>query len=64
MKEAFLEQFNKVFKEDNTVKACGRLECKKLINLANTLETNVDHGNVKTGQMEVAKIVELKNSLA
>ena len=63
MKKTFLEQFNNVFKADNTVKACGRTECKKLINLANTLEPSVEHGNVKTGQMEIEKIINLRDKI-
>lgn len=59
----FLNQFNIVIDDDNKVKKCGRDNCKKLINLADSLETNVKHGCIDSGMIDIEKIVALKDKL-
>ena len=59
--EEFLEQFNKVFDNNNQIKLCGRLECIKLITIANNIETNVNHGNVNTGIINIDNMLKLRD---
>lgn len=63
MKEQFLNQYNKVFLNDE-VTPCGRDACKKLIILANQIsEKPMNFGDENTGLMNVENIIALKNSL-
>lgn len=59
MKEKFLAIYSEVFDSEGNVLLCGREKCQELIRLANKLETDVDHGDVKTGYMNVKSIQKL-----
>lgn len=63
MVDKFLEQYNRVFNTDDSIKACGRNECIQLIHLANKVDSSIGHGNIGTGHMHVDRIVDLKHRL-
>lgn len=54
-----MQNFNKVFNSDGTVKLCGRENCKKLIKEADTLEPGIQHGNIESGYMDIKSIKRL-----
>jgi len=53
------EQFEKVFTKDFEVKACGRKEVIKLIELANTYDDSKCYGNLDNGFMYKDNIIDL-----
>ena len=55
--------YTAVFDDKNKVKTCGRLACIKLISICNTIDPNTDYGDVSTGFMNTANIIELNNKL-
>jgi hypothetical protein len=57
--EEFITEYKKVFNESNQIKTCGREECKRLIELADDIETSVKHGCTKTGMMNTDSIKTL-----
>lgn len=59
LEEKFEQEYKKVFTEENTVRACGRNECKKLIELAMELDNTIDYGNLDTGCMNVDNMIKL-----
>lgn len=63
MKDWYIRLFSKVFDENNNVKACGRENCKQLIELADLIEKGKKHGNILTGCMNVDSVIELKVKL-
>lgn len=60
MENAFIEQYNKVFDKNGKIKLCGRINCKKLIEIADTLEPCVKHGNLETYMLNVETLEALK----
>ena len=60
----FIEQYDKVFKNDIVIN-CGREECKKLIHLADIVGKDfcTDYGNEHNGMMNIENIQELKSYL-
>ena len=63
MENTFLNLFCEVFDENNNVRNCGRTKSKELIELANSLEPEVSHGNLETGFMKTKEIISLKEKL-
>lgn len=61
--EAFIEQYNKVFDVNGQVKACGREECKNLINMCKVESPNEDFGNPLTGFMNVENIQKFREKI-
>lgn len=61
--EAFIEQYNRVFDENGQVKACGREECKNLINMCKLEAPNEDFGNPLTGMMNVENIQKFRTQV-
>lgn len=60
-KKEFIEQFNKVFDSNNQIKLCGRLECIKLITIADNIENNINHGNVNNGIINIDNMLRLRD---
>ena len=63
LEEKFKQEYKNVFTDDNTVKACGRNNCKKLIELAIELDSVENYGNIDTGIMNVDNIVKLHDRI-
>lgn len=61
--ERFKEEYKKVFTDDNKVKACGRDECKKLIELAKEVDSKTYYGNIYTGLMNIDNMIKLHERL-
>lgn len=59
LEEKFEQVYAKVFTEENTVRTCGRDECKKLIKLAVEMDNSNDFGNINTGCMNINNVVKL-----
>lgn len=59
----FLDNYKNVFDSQGNIKACGRDKCKELIKLANNIEPEVFHGDLKTGYMNIASMKALYNKL-
>ena len=59
----FNTQYKKVFNEDGTVKACGRNECKKLIDIASKNKEFMPYGDDYTGRMNIDNMNKLYNSI-
>ena len=59
----FKKLFNRAFDENGDVKACGRDNCKALIEISDILEPSKKHGDLKTGNMYINSIKELSNLL-
>jgi len=57
----FLELYREVFDKDNNVTACGRLKCKRLIELADSIEPEVNHGDVDTCFINIENMINLYN---
>lgn len=55
----FLKAYEEVFDTAGNVKPCGREKCKRLIILADKLETGVSHGDACTGIMDINSIKSL-----
>ena len=60
-KKEFIEQFNKVFDSNNQINLCGRLECIKLITIADNIENNINHGNVNNGIINIDNMLRLRD---
>lgn len=63
MKKNFFDLYGNVFDVDGEVKLCGRECCRNLITLADKIEPDVEHGNIRDGFMHVDKIKNLYVSL-
>ncbi len=61
--KAFMEQYNKVFDVDGSVKPCGREECKNLINMCKIELPSEDFGNPMTGMMNVENIQKFRKKI-
>ena len=61
--ERFKEEYKKVFTDDNKVKACGRDECKKLIELAKEIDSKTYYGDIYTGLMNIDNMIKLHERL-
>lgn len=61
--ERFKEKYKKVFTDDNKVKACGRDECKKLIELAKEVDSKTYYGDIYTGLMNIDNMIKLHERL-
>lgn len=61
--ERFKEEYKKVFTDDNKVKACGRDECKKLIELAKEVDSKTYYGDIYTGLMNIDNMIKLHERL-
>lgn len=61
--ERFKEEYKKVFTDDNKVKACGRDECKKLIELAKEVDSKTYYGDIYTGLMNIDNMIKLHEKL-
>lgn len=61
--EEFLAQYNRVFDTDGKVKLCSREECKKLIELANKINPEVNYGRIRFGMMEIENMHKLHEEL-
>lgn len=63
LEEKFKQEYKNVFTDDDTVKACGRNNCKKLIELASELDANKDYGNTETGVMNINNMIKLHDKV-
>lgn len=64
MYEQLLNQYNKVFASNGSIKACGREECMKLIELCERHSNCTDKfGNIETGFMDVNAITTYINTI-
>lgn len=61
--ERFKEEYKKVFTDDNKVKACGRDECKKLVELAKEVDSKTYYGDIYTGLMNIDNMIKLHERL-
>lgn len=61
--ERFKEEYKKVFTDDSKVKACGRDECKKLIELAKEIDSKTYYGDIYTGLMNIDNMIKLHERL-
>lgn len=61
--ERFKEEYKKVFTDDNKVKACGRDECKKLIELAKEIDSKTYYGDIYNGLMNIDNMIKLHERL-
>jgi len=59
----FKNLYDKVFDKNENIKACGREICKALIEISDFIETDVSHGDLKTGNMNIDNIKELNSKL-
>ncbi len=59
IEDKFEQEFKKVFTDNNTVKACGREECKKIIEIAKEIDNERYYGSIETGLMNTDNIVKL-----
>ena len=59
VEEQFEQEFKKVFTDKNVVKACGREECIKLIELARKIDNEMYYGSTETGLMNTNNIIKL-----
>lgn len=59
----FNEAYEKVFTAEDEVKLCGRVNCQKLIEIANLIEKDKEHGSILTGRMNIHSLVELKDKI-
>ena len=59
--DKIMEQYNKVFDEQGNIRKCGREECKKLIELCEAFQSDIDFGSLQTGFMNVKNIKKLVN---
>ena len=58
-RQEFLELYPKVMFPNGDVRLCGRELCKKLIQLANQLDSSTTFGNLKTGQINTCLMMKL-----
>ena len=63
MSTEFLNLYSNVFTNDS-VNNCGREMCRKLIKKANELEPEINHGDLKTGFMNIESIKNLKEKIS
>ena len=61
--ERFKEEYKKVFTDDNKVKACGRDECRKLIEVAKEVDSKTYYGDIYTGLMNIDNMIKLDERL-
>ena len=61
--ERFKEEYKKVFTDDYKVKACGRDECKKLVELAKEVDSKTYYGDIYTGLMNIDNMIKLHERL-
>lgn len=59
----FKEEYKKVFTDDNTVKTCGRDECRKLIEVAKEIDSKTYYGDTYTGLMNIDNMIKLHERL-
>lgn len=60
MEQRFLEQYRKVFDDNGNIRNCGRREALRLIELADSIEPGVSHGDTRTGFMRAEVMKELR----
>lgn len=63
IEEKFKHEYKNVFTDDNVVKACGRNNCKKLIELASELDSTENYGNTETGVMNINNMIKLHDKV-
>lgn len=56
-------RIQKVFTDDNKVKACGRDECRKLIEVAKEVDSKTYYGDIYTGLMNIDNMIKLHERL-
>ena len=59
----FLYLYKDVFDKEGHTKLCGRDKCRDLIDSADALETDKQHGNEKFGIMDIKSIHELRDKI-
>lgn len=58
----FIEQYDRVFDKLGKIKCCTREQTKKLIEICQLINPDVDYGNPDTGYMNVVNIKDLRCS--